>query len=323
MFYLKKVPAPKEAIKKTQASIASFVLYNLAFGVMATGIDMAAHVGGLVTGAALGAALVAREQTPALRVLRFPAVAACLVALAGGGVLAQRVQKPITDLGEAERLMDRGETAKATQMLEQIVAQRPQFAAAHYLLGNAYLHSSLNGKAQAEYVKAIGLDSDNLAYKLNLGVAYLRMDEPSQAMPLFNEVLAKEPENYAAQLDLAIAQLELKQYDKALAAIDKALAMKPNDAKAYYVRGDAFLGKEDADQAITAFRRSVALDPSYASPQDGLCRAYWQKKDLQQAIACYQDFLKKHPDSETAQKNLNILSARSRGGSNAGLPSKP
>lgn len=46
---------PPEAIKATRRSLLSFAGYNLLFGAIVPGIDNMAHIGGLVTGLALGA----------------------------------------------------------------------------------------------------------------------------------------------------------------------------------------------------------------------------------------------------------------------------
>jgi len=229
------------------------------------------------------------------------------VALIGGAALAMQVQRPIADLGVADRLLSSGQQEKATELLEKVVSEKPDLAVAHYLLGNAYLDSSKNAKAESEYVKAVALDDENLAYKVNLGVAYLRMDQPNPALAQFNQVLSKDPEDYSAQINVAIAYNELKDYDKSLAAIEKALRLKADDPKSYWLKGEAYLGKKDAGQAITAFQRALAIDATYVSAQKGLCWAYREQNNMEQAKACYQKFMEEHPDSEWVLNNLAWL----------------
>lgn len=52
--YLGKLPIPRESLRGTMKSLLMFAGYNLFFG-LARGIDNAAHIGGLLGGAALGA----------------------------------------------------------------------------------------------------------------------------------------------------------------------------------------------------------------------------------------------------------------------------
>ncbi len=54
--YLGHLPVPKSAVKGTLKSLLTFAGYNLFFG-LAPGIDNSAHIGGLVTGLAIGALL--------------------------------------------------------------------------------------------------------------------------------------------------------------------------------------------------------------------------------------------------------------------------
>lgn len=94
-FKLGEFSVPRAALSGTLRSLGAFVFYNLIFGFL-PGIDMSAHIGGLVTGLIVGAiiALLApmREQAPR-RALIFLAV---LGALALGAMqLAHHYHLPL------------------------------------------------------------------------------------------------------------------------------------------------------------------------------------------------------------------------------------
>lgn len=55
--YLGRLPVPPGALKATLKSLISFAAYNLLIGAAVPFIDNAAHLGGLITGLALGAVL--------------------------------------------------------------------------------------------------------------------------------------------------------------------------------------------------------------------------------------------------------------------------
>ena len=63
--YLGRLPIPKEALRGTMRSLLTFAGYNLFFGAVGAGIDNSAHIGGLVTGFALGALLARHLTDPA------------------------------------------------------------------------------------------------------------------------------------------------------------------------------------------------------------------------------------------------------------------
>jgi len=62
--YLGGLPIPKQAVQRTLKSLLLFAGYNLFFGAVGAGIDNSAHLGGLITGLAIGAVLARRLTYP-------------------------------------------------------------------------------------------------------------------------------------------------------------------------------------------------------------------------------------------------------------------
>ena len=66
-FKLGEFSVPREALVGTLRSLGAFVVYNLIFGFAISGVDNAAHIGGLITGLIVGALIAVlaprREQT--------------------------------------------------------------------------------------------------------------------------------------------------------------------------------------------------------------------------------------------------------------------
>jgi len=86
-FKLGEFSVPRSALSGTLRSLGAFVVYNLIFGFL-PGIDMAAHVGGLITGLIVGALIAVgaprQEQAPR-RIAIFVVV---ILALAGVAIAA-------------------------------------------------------------------------------------------------------------------------------------------------------------------------------------------------------------------------------------------
>jgi rhomboid protease GluP len=83
--YLGKLPYPGQMLRGLMRSLLSFAGYNLFFGAVVPGIDNSAHIGGLLTGLAIGALLApqlaqAGEQRRAHERFIFIGVAVFLVA---------------------------------------------------------------------------------------------------------------------------------------------------------------------------------------------------------------------------------------------------
>ena len=86
-FKLGEFSVPRAALSGTLRSVGAFVVYNLIFGAAISGVDNAAHIGGLITGLILGAliALFApRQEHAPRRALIFLLLTLALAAVAAG-----------------------------------------------------------------------------------------------------------------------------------------------------------------------------------------------------------------------------------------------
>lgn len=88
--YLKKTPAHLQINKKMLSSLGSFIFYNLVIGASIPGISNAAHIGGLVMGALVGALLPAASASESSRRTRFSFVVIfCAASLFASAVAAR------------------------------------------------------------------------------------------------------------------------------------------------------------------------------------------------------------------------------------------
>jgi rhomboid protease GluP len=82
-------------VQKQARSLGSFVALNLLYGATATGIDLSAHIGGMVAGFLGGAAMLAGARADAQRGMRALIVAVAAVAMTAGALV---VMKKPTDI---------------------------------------------------------------------------------------------------------------------------------------------------------------------------------------------------------------------------------
>lgn len=88
--YLKKTPSHLQINKKMLSSLGSFIFYNLVIGASIPGISNAAHVGGLVMGAVVGAFLPAASASESSRRTRLSLVVVfCAASLIASAVAAK------------------------------------------------------------------------------------------------------------------------------------------------------------------------------------------------------------------------------------------
>ncbi|HEY4933720.1 MAG TPA: rhomboid family intramembrane serine protease [Terriglobales bacterium] len=199
VFYLGHLPIAKEAISGTMRSLLTFVGYNLFFG-LTPGIDNSAHIGGLVAGLAMGAALskhimVAPDERRQWARLTWIVMAVVLLL----GNVAVRRQYPqlsqlanpqvvlAQQLASAKRAMLQHRTDEAISQLQEIIEQQPKEAEPRYLLGEAYLFQRKPDQAIAAFQEALRLKPDYAEAEAALGSAYLDKGMKPEAEAAFRK----------------------------------------------------------------------------------------------------------------------------------------
>jgi cytochrome c-type biogenesis protein CcmH/NrfG len=193
------LPIAKEAISGTMRSLLTFVGYNLFFG-LTPGIDNSAHIGGLVAGLLMGAALskhimVAPEVRRQWARLTWIAMAVVLLL----GNVAIRHQYPqlaqlanpqviqAQQLVSAKRAMAQRRTDDAIEQLQEIIEQQPKEPEPRYLLGEAYLFQRKPDQAISAFQEALRLKPDYAEAEAALGSAYLDKGMKPEAEQAFKK----------------------------------------------------------------------------------------------------------------------------------------
>jgi membrane associated rhomboid family serine protease len=199
IFYLGHLPIAKEAMAGTMRSLLTFVGYNLFFG-LTPGIDNSAHIGGLVAGLAMGAALSKHIMVaPDVRRqwARFTWIAMASVLLLANVAIRRHYPQVVElanpqvvlakQLESAKRSLLQGRPDAAIPQLQEIVRQQPEAAEPRYLLGEAYLSLHKPDQAIAALQEALKLKPDYAIAEQALGSAYLDKGMKSEADAAFKK----------------------------------------------------------------------------------------------------------------------------------------
>jgi membrane associated rhomboid family serine protease/Flp pilus assembly protein TadD len=287
--FLGKLAAPRAALRISLISLVAFAGYNLAFGFFKSGIDNGAHIGGLISGLVLGSVLSVDFRQPAprqsrIRPIVFPAFAVVLVA---GAAAVRSVHMPVVRLEHAEQQLRQGDTADALRELTGVVKARPNYVPAWMLLGNAYLRTQQEDKAEAAFRQAAQLNPKNPAVLAQLGLLYLRDKRYEPARQAFQQITELNPKNAEAQVNLGVTLNLMGHSDQALARFRKATELNPNLPLAWYNLGLASMNLQRYDDAVDAFTRATKLAPKDSEAWIWLANAYQAKGMTEQADEAY------------------------------------
>ncbi|HWR53355.1 MAG TPA: tetratricopeptide repeat protein [Bryobacteraceae bacterium] len=218
--------------------------------------------------------------------------------------------------------LDRGEVEPAVQEFKAAVALNPQNAAAHMLLGRAYVAQRSIGmiaEAKAEFQQALDLDPTLLWARFYLARIYLDMGRTDKAKGELEKGLAAKPGvphflsllgeaerklgNYAASLDLhaqalaadpamntahyyaALTYMDLKKDDDAISELERSIDSRFVAPEMYLTLGSLYTKRRRFTEAESVCKKAIALDPSRAEGYLNLGQLYSVQGASDKALA--------------------------------------
>jgi rhomboid protease GluP len=277
-FYLGEFSLPRVAISGTLRSLVIFAVFNLGFGQLFGGIDNACHIGGLVSGLALGAliARLAPQQDAPLRRATVVGVVALALLTAGFGVRQWR--------GGPMRMARAFQETKGDPVarLQAVVKQQPNLAPVHFALAQAYLARDQYLEAEAEFKRVIELQPGNLDARFDLGLVYLTEKRLEDARSAFTQILAQDPNSAEGHYGLGLVLAEQQNHSAAIDELKKA-APDTHVSGVYYQMGNSYAKLNRYDDAIAAYLKEKEKSGDAADIENALADAYQAKGLLKES----------------------------------------
>ncbi len=177
-------------------------------------------------------------------------------------VLARFPGKPeaVYNLGLLEGAT--GNVGKEQGILEKLVADHPEEAAADATLGEIYLSKQDDKRAKAAFAAGLRHDPDNLAALMGEGDVYLDEGTNDAAIADFNRVIAEQPDFSFAYADRAHVEVRMDDLSSADRDLSTAIRLNPSYYWNYIDLGKLRLMFEnDPDLALGDFSSAIKVDP--------------------------------------------------------------
>ena len=261
-FYLGEFSLPRAAIGGTLRSLLIFAGINLSLGAGSTGIDNAAHVGGLLMGLLLGAliAKVAPGHDGFLRRMAVLLVGALLVI--GGAMWLQHSRSYMLHGQSGVQLLGKQKTDEGIAELQKAVQLRPDFAPLHAALAHAYITKRDFESATAEMQRVIALNPRSEAGYYQLGMIYLEQKQPAKAQDIFAQLLKIDPNSADGNNRMADALADQHRNQEALAEYKRVAVLDSSYQGVNYNLGVMQARLKLYDDAIASLlkQRQIADD---------------------------------------------------------------
>jgi tetratricopeptide (TPR) repeat protein len=204
-----------------------------------------------------------------------------------------------------------GQLAAADRLYRQVLAREERNIDALHLLG-VLRHQQGDPVQAVELIcKAIALRPNVAAFHANLAEAYRVLGQVDRAVGCCRTALRLQPNFPEAAVHLGLALRDQGKTEAAVEQFETALRLRPNLVAAHNNLGDALRVLGRRQQAIDHFRQAVRCDPNFAAAHSNLGQILLEQEELDEALFHCREALRLRPDCAEIHNNLgNVLRAR-------------
>jgi len=223
-----------------------------------------------------------------------------------------KVANPLNDLlDEARKDIDAQNYQAAIAPLEKFIAEKDDFAYAHFQLGYVYTALGRGKQARPEYERALDLDPKMSEAALNLGILLLNEDAAAAVAPLKKAVDLLPTQSRPRTL-LGLAYEKSGELKNAASAYEGALALDPQDTETSLHLGQLLVRQNRLSEAEGRFRLVLAAEPGSRAALVGLAQCL-EAEQKPEAVEAYAGYLQVQPDDTAArQRLLHLLIANQK-----------
>jgi serine/threonine protein kinase/Tfp pilus assembly protein PilF len=221
--------------------------------------------------------------------------------------------------------LNAGRPEEAQVGLTACIGQRPRFAWAYLLRGQASVNRGAFTEAEADFAAALQLDSCaavRYAVAANCGVVGYRLGKLEQAAADLDEAIRTQPTWLQAHVTLAQVYQKQKKWKDAARELDIAVQLAPNEPAVYRTRAHFHRDREDRNRdhlaaALRDFDRAIALElPTnvalLADDHVERGRIHHDRKAYLAALQAFDDALRVRANSGRAlrRRGLTLMALR-------------
>lgn len=159
----------------------------------------------------------------------------------------------------AELLRDLGKKEEATEMLENLVKNKPDCYEASCLLGELLCEQERFKEAANVYQQALIYHPAEWDLYYNLGIVYTRLSDFQMAKEMYEKAAAINHKLYGAHYNLGQIAFIQRDFETAEKCFENSL-YEPFEAMSYYQLAKIYAFKGEKDKAITFLNKAIELD---------------------------------------------------------------
>lgn len=207
--------------------------------------------------------------------------------------------------------INKGDYAKAEQLLKDELTRDPENALLHGQLALVYIDTKKSKLAKRELEIALTANPEFAWFHYLLYRYFLLLDNAFKARNAIRNALALEPEDAGYHVALAQLDLALHFYDTALQYAEKGLAIDPEHLGCMHVRTEALRKMGRKKQAAHSLDQTIHEHPEDDYTHESAGYMQLKQKNYHKAEEHFRYALSKNPNNARARQGyLESLRAR-------------
>lgn len=223
--------------------------------------------------------------------------------------LAQRPDYPPFASLRAIALMHQGEGARALQAIEAVVAKVPNWPDGRANLGYILEGLGRHGDAEAVLSALLKVHPAQESASLTLSRLLAKSGRYEDAIAVLQAALQHKPGHRGLLFNLALALRDKGDHQNALQRFAALFRQNPNDVEAANQAAALYLELGHPAEALNLLDAALARQPGSASAHNNRGTALRQLQQSEAALQAYRRATELQPDRVEAWRNLGLLAA--------------
>lgn len=222
------------------------------------------------------------------------------------------------ELKEILKLVEAEEYDQSLAELDEILEDKPDLGAAHYLRGQTLLRMERFDDAAAAYRKTMELDREQPGVPGNLALALLRQGEKMaesgdqegaaalyrESAEMFDLAVQETPDSMPILTSRAAALDRLGDHDRLVEALQGILAIDPDQIQARLRLADILTKAGKGDEALKVLDALDSDDPAVASTLFNVAVRFYNDGELDTAVLAVEKAIQVNPQMAAGYRLL-------------------
>lgn len=183
-------------------------------------------------------------------------------------------------LNQGVAMVEAGDVDGARKIFLKAIEADPDYADAHYKLGNVYYAKKKWDDAINSYKLAQKYAPKDPAIPYKIGNSYFRKGDVKAAIAPYRQAVVLKGSDPDYRVNLGVALYETKDYQGALQQFQTARFLSPRDTQTLLYLGNAQARLKKYDEAIETYQEVLKIDPKERRAYYNLGFAYVQKAEI-------------------------------------------